>query len=202
MVTNKEGKPEEWKLTRTSFVALVAKMLDDGSIGIGTTGSNMDIDRLPIDTVVIHYTSTEPHVSLSYIESLILIRLYTKEYSNKENEYYGKPLWSGHLYNGRQTFHAYHYLIAQNRTVFHTLYDKYIGWQAGEWNTNCRSIAIGFIDDLKRKSPIEEAITSAKNIIKKYNVIKVIGHNEIYKTTECPGNQFYNGENWKNKLIF
>lgn len=199
--TNKIEKSERWKLTRIAFVALVAKMLQKGSLAIGTTGVDMDTERLPIDTIVIHHTSTLPDTTLGYIEALTLIRLYTKEYTNKEHDYYGKLLWSGHFYNEKQTFHAYHYLIAQDGSIFHTLEDKYIGWQAGNWNVNCRSIAIAFIDELKENVPTENAINSAKEVIEQYKGIKIIGHKEIYGNTSCPGSQFDIGVSWKNKLL-
>jgi len=80
------------------------------------------------------------------------------------------------------------------------LQDEQIGWQAGNWEINCRSIAICFLDDLKEKEPTKEAIQAAQDIIQKYRGCKLLGHKEVNEKTSCPGTLFWGEDGWNNLL--
>ena len=201
---NKIGKEKEWFEKRKNIVETIKDSISKNKICFGTKGNNFDSEREKIDTIVIHSTSTghgnESEDDIEYLNALTLIRLYCREYSSKKRDYHGRPIYSGHYFNNKQTFIPYHYLIEKNGKIHHILKDEYIGWQAGNWNINCKSISIAFIGSFENSEPTDIAIQSAKNIIQKYPKSKIIGHSEIIET-RCLGNNFLNNTKWKNKLI-
>lgn len=198
---NKENKPQEWLDTRSEYVEMICELLETNQIRLANFGDNLDNDRLPIDTIVIHHSSTPPDISIEVINALGLIRLYGPFYSKSKSEQFGQPIWSNHRYKNRQTFIAYHYIIKQDGTFEHILKDSEIGWHCGNWNYNCRSIAICFLDDLKKDPPTSKALQTAKKIIRKYPHCKILGHREIKLSTLCPGSLFLGKEGWRNKLL-
>lgn len=194
---DKKEKTKKWLEKREEFKKLVADLLKRNKIALGKTGKNFDQERLPIDTAVIHHSSTPAKESIWVIETLGLIRLYAFEYSQKENSFYGQPIWSGHFYRDRQTFVAYHYLIKNDGSFIKTLKDNYIGWHCGNWKYNRKSLAICFIGDLKNEKPTQKALKTAAKIIKNYPIKKILGHHEINKKTDCPGDLFLGNDGWK-----
>lgn len=196
----RENKTQEWLDHRTEFVKMFHELLESDQIVLGNSGINWDKDRLPIDTIVIHHTSTPSDLPMSAIDALGLIRLYAKIYSQKEEKEYGKPIWSNHFYKGRLTFIAYHYIIKRDGSFEHILNDDQIAWHSGDWNYNCRSVAVCFLDDLKDTRPTDKAIQTAQEIIKKYSHCTILGHREIKPSTTCPGNLFLGNDGWKKKL--
>ena len=112
----------------------------------------------------------------------------------------GLPIWSGHFYQGRQTFMAYHYLIRKDGSYEQVLKDHEIGWQAGNWEVNCRSIALCFVDNLEQKTPTPEAVQTAKEIISRYPEAQIKGHREINPKTTCPGELFLGPGGWNGWL--
>jgi len=189
-------RTQQWKDKRAEFVTMIAELLENEKIALGTYGSNFDRKRLPIDTIVIHHTSTPANTPIMKINALGLIRLYAPEYSQKDSRRFGKAIWSNHFYKGKPTFIAYHYIVKRDGTYEQVLKDEYIGWHCGDWNYNCRSIAICFLDGLLDRVPSKKAIQTAKEIIKKYPNCKVLGHREISSQTICPGNLFLGQEGW------
>lgn len=198
---NRENKTQEWLDQRKEFAIMIMELLEADKIPLGKSGTNWDADRKAIDTIVIHHTSTSPDMSLKIINTLGLIRLYTPFYSKKEEPEYGQPIWSNHFYQNKPTFIAYHYIIEQDGTVYNILKDNQIGWQAGKWEMNCKSISVCFLDDLKNKFPTEKAIQSARDIIKQYENCQILGHKEINTKTTCPGGLFEGEDGWKKLLI-
>lgn len=194
-----DKKSQEWREDRSKIVNIIADLLESHKLSLGENGPDFDLERKEIDTIVIHHTSTPSDTKLSYLNALTLIRLYVSEFLDQKRDYYGLPIWSGHFYEAQQTFIPYHYLVRSNGSVEHILKDEYIGWHAGNWDINCRSIAISFVDELEEKAPTNEAINSAKEIIKKYKDCKVLGHCEI-RDTKCPGTLFLGENGWKKKL--
>jgi N-acetyl-anhydromuramyl-L-alanine amidase AmpD len=81
--------------------------------------------------------------------------------------------------------------------------DEAIGWQAGNWEVNRRSIGICINDDLTDKPPSEAALASVGQILRSYNdrfgQLEVVGHREVNPKTLCPGDKFLTG--WKSKLL-
>ncbi len=197
---NRENKSQQWLEQRKEFVKMVCEFLEADQIALGDSGIDWDEERKPVDTIVIHHSSTPPDTHLQAINALGLIRLYTPVYSKKDSEQFGQPVWSNHFYKGKPTFIAYHYIIEQSGAVHHILQDDQIGWQAGNWKVNCRSIAICFLDDLKEKAPTKEAVQAAQDIIEKYRGCKLLGHREVNKKTSCPGSLFLGKDGWKNLL--
>ena len=135
---------------------------------------------------------------VDYLNALDLIRLYCPIYSEQNREYYSKAIYSGHFYKDYQTFIPYHYLVDSDGIFENILKDEYIGWHAGNWDINCRSIAIAFYGNFSDSSPSKIALESARNIIKKYEDVKILAHKEVNSITKCPGEKF---SLWKDKLI-
>lgn len=185
------------KSLKNQAYQIVEQAFDDNIIPLATTGNNYDEERQEIDTVVIHHTANLPGMSLSRLNTIQLIRIYGKRYYNDKN-LQGKPLWSGHFYNQKQVFWGYHWFIRTDGTALKLLDDNLIGWHSGNWDTNKRSIGICFDDYLKDKEPTTEALLSAKQIIRKYKRVKIIGHHDSNPKTNCPGLLFDNV--WKRKL--
>ena len=186
----KAHKSDDWLGFRNEFVLLVSELLDKDLIALAQSGPNMDEEREPIEIIVIHHSSRPPNTPLQIINALGLIRLYAPVFSRSYSDVYGQPIWSNHFCNGKPTFIAYHYLIENNGTVRHVLKDNQIGWHAGDWEVNKKSIAICFLDELDEKVPTKAALNSAREIIRKYKNVKVLGHREVNPKTRCPGDKF------------
>ena len=81
--------------------------------------------------------------------------------------------------------------------------DDEIGWQVGNWETNCRSIAICLDNDFENSYPSAELIATIAKIVKEnYDHIKKaknFGHWEISLKMTCPGNLFLDG--WKQEIF-
>jgi len=195
-----EKKSKEWLKKREEIVKMVDELLRANLVALGNSGKDWDKERKDIECAIIHHTSTSPKASLGYLNALTLIRLYAKSYSSPESSEYGKAIWSNHVRDEKQTFIPYHYLIKRDGTFERALDDNWIGWHAGEWEMNTKSIGICFVDDLEDGKPSENAMKTAINIIKKYHISKdnVLGHREVKNSTTCPGKSFFN---WKYELI-
>ena len=95
---------------------------------------------------------------------------------------------------------AYHYIIKQDGSFEHILQDDQIGWHSGNWNYNCRSIAICFLDDVQENRPTLQAIQTARTIIRRYSNCKIVGHKEVNQKTKCPGSLFSGTGGWKDEV--
>lgn len=196
---DKDRKPIKAKIYE-----LVEQAYETGQMPIGSNGKNFDLERKYVDTIVIHHTKNQPGMTLARLNAIQLLRIYGNYYANsKEKDVINHPpVWSGHFFFGKQVFWSYHWLIRQNGQAERILQDDYIGWHAGNWDINCRSVAICIDDNLSDKNPSEVQLQTVKNIIKDYypeiKPGRVLGHKEVNPKTECPGNLF---ENWKPKLF-
>jgi len=185
---------------KIEFVNLVASLLESNQISLATTGKNYDEDRKPIDTIIIHHTGNSTLKALdteSYINALELLRLYAPVFKSKNRT---NGIWSGHFYKDKMTFIPYHYLVYKDGTYTNPLNDNQIGWHAGDWDMNTRSIAVTFVDNLENAEPTINALETAKKIIKKYKNVKILGHSQV-SSTICPGNLFNIEGGWKDKLL-
>jgi hypothetical protein len=146
---------------------------------------------------------------LSLLDAMHLLRLYVPVYQNPPAdvaaELKNQPLYSGHFdETGRQVFRAYHWLVRQDGTTERLLEDDKIGWQAGDWDENCRSVAICIDDDLTDARPTPDALEAVAQIIEQhYSQLSISpdtvkGHNEVVDTI-CPGREFIGG--WKTQLL-
>ncbi len=178
--------------------------LKTGEIALGRNGEDWDADRKPIDTVVIHHTSNPPGLSEARLSAIELVRLYAPFYFSPYPEdnlkIKGQPIWSNHMRDGKQVFWPYHWSIKEDGFAERLLFDNEIGWQAGTWEVNCRSVGICFDGDYEDGQPSEKMLqTAAKLINDNYPGAVVIGHNEVNLKTTCPSKLFLDG--WKKDLI-
>lgn len=197
---------KDWEETKKSFKNWVSNLLKENKIRLGKREEFFnDDDREQITIAVIHHTSTKTIVDTDYINAINLINLYYPIYKSGFGKINNKfqPISSGHFYNDQQTFIGYHYLVFEDGKTIQVLKDSYVGFHAGDYKTNCKSIGIAVVDDLENSYPTEKAITAIKEIIRKYpTTLKVIGHKEVIYNkkpvdTLCPGNKW--GE-WKKRL--
>lgn len=194
------NKTEQWIQTRAEFTHLVEELLEANEIALAKTGPNIDSERKPIDTIVVHHSATSRNedFNLTHIEALCLIRIFAPVHGNPSSPEYQQPIWSNHFYQDHQTFIVYHYLIWPNGRIDHVLNDKQIGWQAGNWEVNCRSIAICFVGDFQKVPPSSAALNAAAQIVKKYPNATIEPHSAINHSTVCPGEPF---STWKKQLV-
>jgi len=195
-----DRKTKDWLQYRKEIVLMMNELLQENKIFLAKNGADEDEERKEIDTIVIHHTKGEKSFPIEYLNTLGLIRLYVQRFSDKGAEQHGSPIWSNHFWKNRQCFIGYHYVIRDDGTYEHILNDKQIGWHSGDWDYNCRSIAIAFMGDFTEATPSETAINTARKIISRYQDIRVLGHREIYSRAVCPGNMFL-GNGWKKNLI-
>ncbi len=188
------------------------KQLALKTIFLATTGKNQDLDRVPIDTVVIHHTKNPPGLTPKRLSAMELVRLYAPYYASpkyaNDASFKGQPIYSGHFRNSEQVFWPYHWLIRKDGTTERLLLDNEIGWHAGNWEINCRSVAIVFDNNYLDDKPSEIELRAVASIIKENykNVLKtnIIGHCEAKPTEICPSKLFldHNGHRgWKYDLL-
>jgi hypothetical protein len=174
-----------------------AALLGD-KVRVATEGPDFDAERQRIDTVVIHHTSAKPGYRLSYLNAVHLLNIYAPAFA--EPEYLGHPIWSGHFSGGKQVFWGYHWLMRMDGTFEKLLDDGKIGWHAGNWPINKRSIGICLDNDYEHQDPTDGLLQKlATHIRRNYPRVKVIGHREARQGTICPGGNFLEG--WKPKLL-
>jgi hypothetical protein len=182
-----------------------------GKVALAKEGPNLDQDRKPIDTIVIHHTSDKPGYRLPHMNAVQLLNVYAPYFANptgpKEKFLKGQPIWSNHVRNDQPVFYLYHWLMRMDGGFERLLEDDELGWHAANWDVNTKSVAICLDNDYEKQDPAEEVLEKlAEFIAKNYpNVQKdnIIGHNEAAKAasreTICPGANFE--KVWKKKLI-
>lgn len=198
--------PDHKEIKREAY-GLIEEALRNGTLPLASNGDNLDEQRRPIDTIVIHHTKNQPGMTLDRLNAMQLLRIYGKYFANpadkKETHLKGHSIWSNHFYKDRQVFWVYHWLVRSDGAPEHILDDKYIGWHAGNWDINTRSIAICVDDDLSDKEPSEAVISSIAKLINNYYPTvehdAIVGHCGINTKTECPGHLFH--EIWRQKLL-
>jgi N-acetyl-anhydromuramyl-L-alanine amidase AmpD len=97
-------------------------------------------------------------------------------------------------------FWGYHWLMRKDGSFENLLPDNQIGWHAGNWDINKRSIGICLDNDYENKDPKDETLQKLADFIKDNYPNKVtIGHCEARRGTICPGKNFLDG--WKKNLL-
>lgn len=192
--------PEE----RARVYSAIEKALKEGRLPLANPPSyNWDEERQPIDTFVIHHTSQPGDITLPRLSAIGLIRIYVPRFLSPTGNpaVRGQAVESGHFLNGNQVFHTYHWLIRPDGTKERLLEDKYIGWHAGNWAVNCRSIGVALSGDFEKEIPPQVVIESMAQLIKDYSVVpeNVLGHREVNPKTTCPGDPFL--PTWKKKVL-
>ena len=201
-----KNQPEHKQIKREAY-ELFEEAVRQGTLPIALYGDNLDAQRKVIDTIVIHHTKNPPGMTLERLNAMQLLRIYGRYFASPtdpdELHLKGQPVWSGHFHNGKQVFWGYHWLIREDGTSERILKDSYIGWHAGNWDINTRSIGICIDDDLSNQEPNDAVISAVANLIKtNYTNIdhtKIVGHCDVNKLSECPGHLFH--ESWQQKLL-
>jgi hypothetical protein len=185
--------------------------LSRGEIALGRGSGDLDVDRKQIDTIVIHHTGNPPGLSPSRLSAIELVRLYAPYFTNptvKEDKHLkGQPIYSGHVRNRKQVFWPYHWIVRSDGRSERLLRDEEIGWHAGDWDFNCRSVAIVLDNDYEYRRPSEaEIVAVAQIIIDHYKAVsspRALGHREINAKTTCPSEFFLenSGRGWKSELL-
>lgn len=223
----KDGSPERDHFTKT-VRHFFETAFDEGRLALADRGPNLDEERQPVNTVVIHHTSSQPGYSLSFMNMTHLLNIYAKYYyqprDDREKALRGQPIWSGHFRGGKPSFLAYHWLMRMDPVrgknlkksagsqgasrasnggdgrFERLLDDDQIGWHAGNWDINKRSVAICLDNDYEKQDPADEVLRRlAAHIKKHYPGCKIIGHREARAGTICPGTNFLSA--WKPKLL-
>lgn len=180
-----------------------------GKIYFGEENGLWDSERKEIDTVIIHHTSDNPGMSPDKLSAIEIIRLYAPFYFAPHTEDGGlskdKPISSGHIRDGRQVFWPYHWIIRAGGITERLLHDNEVGWQAGNWEVNCRSVGIVIDNDLENSEPSGADLEAVAKLIREsYPQVKpenILGHMEVNEKTVCPSKLFLGEGGWKAKLI-
>ncbi len=177
-----------------------AERLRQGRVALADSGPDADAERKPVDTVVIHHTSGAAalYASLDYLDAVQLLRIYVPAH-RADPVRAGKPLWSGHMYKGRQVFWGYHWFIFEDGRAERILPDTAIGRHSGNWDTNTRSIGICLAGNFMHQPPNEAMLQTLQRIIREQygsSDMHIIGHRDVRDTT-CPGDTF---DAWKPHL--
>lgn len=170
-----------------------------------------------IKKAVIHHSATDPGITWQTLSDLQKASLYGPRYRSSDPDPYvkGDEPESGHwrLVDNEwiQVFYAYQWLIRPDGKPERLLRDDEIGWQAGDWPTNCEAVAICLTGDYSQGRPSEAALNTCAqllaNYVKKFPAMNaeleksIVGHREVNKKTVCPGNEFLGSGGWKEVLI-
>lgn len=194
---------KEW---RQEVYNLVGEMLERGEIPLATTGPDLDSQRRSIDTIIIHHTEDDAQMPLATLSAIGLLRQYSFQYL--QDDVLGRPVrgeavWSGHFRSGSMVFFAYHWLIYPNGMVERLLEDRAIGWHAGNWEINTRSIGLALAGNYEHAVPPVEQLVAAAHVIRRYysSILpeQVLGHREVRTGLTCPGAFFL--KDWKQTLL-
>lgn len=145
-------------------------------------------------------------MTLTTLNALHLLRLYAAEYARRgslKKDSAKPPIYSHHFRGGKQVFYGYHWLLRMDGTAERLLDDPTIGWHAGNWEMNCRSVAVCLDNDYEDSEPSPETLYALATFIRAhYSTIRtdrVIGHCEANTARTCPGALFL--PSWKEKLL-
>lgn len=196
-----EEQQEEFREGKKRVRKIIIELYKEDKINFAESGQDFDEDRKPIETIVIHHTAGAKDVPWEYINVQHMLSVYVPEYLAEKQPYFKTPLWSGHIWGEKMIFCGYHYLVWQSGKVKQMLSDDQIGWHAGNWDVNTKSIGICVVGDYSDSKPNPEVIAIIKEIISKYPKVRVLGHREVFETTICPGNTFLGKNGWKQELL-
>jgi hypothetical protein len=202
----KDLSKEDEEELKEELYSYIERDLENGSIQLNQNYHDWDDERKPIDTIVIHHTSNDRSLTLSRLNAKHMHRLYRPFFTNPNEDnkaIKGEAISSGHFTNGAQVFYGYHWLVRLDGSQEKLLADNYVGWHAGNWDINTRSVAICIDGNFETSSPDIKVLKSISQLIKdnykKVPIENIFGHNEVNKNTVCPGNGFIDG--WKSTLI-
>lgn len=179
-----------------------------GEVALAEDGPDLDAERQPIDTLVIHHTSSQPGYRLSQMNAVQMLNVYVPYFNDptddREKDLKGQPLWSDHVRDGRPVFYLYHWLMRMDGSFERLLEDDELGWHAANWEINRRSVAICLDNDYESEDPGEDVLQKLARFIGEHypdvSAGRIMGHKEVsgHKTV-CPGGNFVTG--WKQDLL-
>lgn len=183
---------EDGKQERLELLQLFVDLYKEGKICVGKPRMNFDEERKPTDTVVIHHTSWFSGIDIDAISAVQLLRLYVPQFLSPERPYHHQTIYSGHFdESGCQVFYGYHWLIREDGTPERLLKDEYIGWHAGWWSVNKRSVGICLDGDFEKQEPPPAMLTGLKKLIATHypqvSKRRRVGHCEVNSKITCPG---------------
>lgn len=194
------------KTWRNQAYSLVGTMLEHGEIPLAQSGPDLDSERQPLDAVVLHHTEEDAHIPLAKLNAIGLLRQYALQYLEGNvlgNSVKGQAVWSNHFRQDSMVFFAYHWLIRPDGTCERLLEDPAIGWHAGNWQINTRSIGIALSGNYEHSTPPPAQIAAAARLIRTHYPFiapsRLLGHCEVNTQATCPGDCFLNG--WKQHLL-
>lgn len=203
----KRGPPVLLSIAEYPPIGWVGKSGDDKvptwfKVENGKWYIDWDAERKPFDTLVIHHSATPTNTTANSIDQSQKERLYLPRYRSANNDPFvkGLPPHSGHVVNGKERFIGYHHLVSSDGKVTTELqplikvkdiwYVDMVGWHAGNWDVNCRSLGICLIGDFTDQEPPEAQLKATARLIAYYRTlnpkVRVQPHN-AYARTECPG---------------
>ncbi len=174
-------------------------------------GVDWDRERQPVDRIVLHHSKSPQPTRPGYHSAMELLRLYVPEYARPPEDdaprIAAQPLMhSGHQdSDGNQVFWIYHHMVGADGQPTRYLRDDETGWQAGNWDVNCSSVAVCIDGDLSHRPPSIAELEGVKHIItSNYDDVNIhpntlLGHNEVNSKTPCPGPDFLPA--WKGQLL-
>ncbi len=191
------------KASRNAIYGFVEGLLREGAVILAQKreGKDWDAARKPIDMAVIHHTNVESGISWERISVIQLMRLYAKSYlsPSTEKEIAGTPVYSNHFRANTPVFYGYHWLVRLDGSCERLLADDEIGWQAGNWDINCRSVGICLDGDFRTNTPPQEMLDGVRTLLEReYPALhgdQIIPHRKSNPTTTCPG-AWYDGVTW------
>lgn len=199
-------KNPEIKAFRHKVYELVEELLEKDQIPLAKEGPNFDIDRKPIDTIIIHHTEEEPEIRLSKLSAIGFVRQYGLAYLKNDivgHQLKGQPIWSGHFRNEKMVFFAYHWLVKPDGSSERLLKDDYVGWHSGVWEINAKSVAIALSGNYEEDTPPTSQVKGVAKVIKdNYSQVaknRILGHREVKEGRTCPGVYFL--KEWKKNLL-
>lgn len=196
LAQNEDGNIEKRNAARSAVYGFFERLLNEGKVILGETGKDWDRVRTHVDTIVIHHTKGESGMTWQRLDAMHLLRLYAKAYlsPSTEKEIQGQPVYSHHFRDDRMVFYAYHWLVRRDGTLERLLYDSEIGWQAGNWEVNCRSVAICLDGDFEHTPPPIAMINGVRALLREYydyiEPNRIIPHHKANPHTTCPGDWF------------
>lgn len=188
---------------RDQVYRLVADMLKLGQLPLAESGPDLDTQRAPVTTIIIHHTEEDSDISLDKLSAIGLVRQYALKYLDDNvlgNKVRGQAIWSGHFREDRMVFFAYHWLVRPDGKVERLLNDSDYGNHALQ--ANPYSIGIAFSGDYTESSPSLKQIQAAAKVIREHYpdipVDQILGHCEVLDRT-CPSKSFLT--EWKQILL-
>jgi len=212
LIQNLRNEPTEIQDTcKARLYDFFEQHLIKGDVALGSRFPGADTQRKPIGMVVVHHTSNPPGLRQERLSAIGLIRLYGPYFiapESDDNYLKGQPIASGHMRNGRQVFWPYHWIVRSDGRAERLLYDTEIGWHAGNWDVNCRSVAIVLDNDYEQQRPTDIELQAIARLIKTHYpyvpLTRIVGHSEVNVKTVCPSNLFLDGPHgrgWKKNLL-